>query len=126
MAESTKYYTKEHEWLQVDGDTGTIGITDHAQRSLGDIVFVDLPRIGQQVTAGSAFGSIESVKAVSDLNAPVSGTVTAVNETLNRAPEAINADADETWLIKLVLANADELNGLLSIADYHKFVGEES
>jgi glycine cleavage system H protein len=119
-------YTKEHEWIEVAGETGTVGITDYAQSSLGDIVFVELPKLGQKIEAGSTFGSVESVKAVSDLYAPVTGTVTEINEALNSAPETINTDANETWLIKLTLTNTDELNGLLSAADYDKFVSEET
>jgi glycine cleavage system H protein len=119
-------YTKEHEWIEVTGETGTVGITDYAQSSLGDIVFVELPKLGQKIEAGSTFGSVESVKAVSDLYAPVTGTVTEINEALNSAPETINTDANETWLIKLTLTNTDELNGLLSAADYDKFVSEET
>ena len=127
MAYPEKYrYTKEHEWLQVDGDTGTVGITDYAQSSLGDIVFVELPKVGQQIEAGSTFGSVESVKAVSDLYAPVTGTVTAINESLNATPETINIAANDTWMIKLTLTNPDEVNGLLSAADYDKFVSEET
>ncbi|MDQ2924756.1 MAG: glycine cleavage system protein GcvH [Acidobacteriota bacterium] len=127
MAYPEKYrYTKEHEWLQVDGDTGTIGITDYAQSSLGDIVFVELPRVGQRIEAGSTFGSVESVKAVSDLYAPVTGTVTEVNEALNGAPETINTAANETWMIKVELLNTDEVNTLMSAADYDKFVSEET
>ncbi|HEY5329420.1 MAG TPA: glycine cleavage system protein GcvH [Acidobacteriaceae bacterium] len=127
MAYPEKYrYTKEHEWLQVDGETGTVGITDYAQSSLGDIVFVELPKVGQEIEAGSTFGSVESVKAVSDLYAPVTGTVTAVNESLNATPETINTAANDTWLIKLTLTNPDEVNGLLSAADYDKFVSEET
>ena len=94
MAYPEEYrYTKEHEWLQVDGDTGTVGITDYAQSSLGDIVFVELPKVGQQIEAGKTFGSVESVKAVSDLYAPVTGTVTAINESLKRRPRQINTAA---------------------------------
>jgi glycine cleavage system H protein len=127
MAYPEKYrYTKEHEWLQVDGDIGTVGITDYAQSSLGDIVFVELPKVGQQIEAGSTFGSVESVKAVSDLYAPVTGTVTAINESLNAKPETINEAANDTWLIKLTLTNPDEVNGLLTAADYDKFVSEET
>jgi glycine cleavage system H protein len=127
MAYPEKYrYTKEHEWLLVDGDTGTVGITDYAQSSLGDIVFVELPKVGQQIEAGSTFGSVESVKAVSDLYAPVTGTVTAINESLNATPETINEAANDTWMIKLTLTNPDEVNGLLSAADYDKFVSEET
>jgi glycine cleavage system H protein len=118
-------YTKEHEWLKVDGDNATIGITDYAQQSLGDIVFVEQPKVGSQVTAGKTFGSVESVKAVSDLYAPASGTVTEVNGELATAPEKINRDAHETWLIKIKLSNPSELNSLLSAEDYAKFTAEE-
>ena len=119
-------YTKEHEWISVEGSTGTVGITDYAQNSLGDIVFVDLPKLGDALEAGKIFGSVESVKAVSDLYSPVSGTVTAVNEELKDAPEKINADANATWLLKLDLKDASELDKLLSAADYEKFVSEET
>ena len=118
-------YTKEHEWLKLDGSTGLIGITDYAQNSLGDIVFVELPKVGQEITAGQTFGSVESVKAVSDLFAPVSGTVTEVNDALNTAPEQVNNDANGTWMIKVALKQPDETNQLLSAADYEKFVAEE-
>lgn len=119
-------YTKEHEWIQVDGAFGTVGITDYAQNSLGDIVFVDLPKVGDAVEAGKSFGSVESVKAVSDLFAPVSGTVTAVNEELKDAPERINAEANTTWLLKVELSDAKQVDGLLSAADYEKFTSEET
>src|SRR5579871_2004303 len=104
-------YTKEHEWVKVEGDTGIIGITDHAQESLGDIVFVELPKVGQTVTAGASFGTVESVKAVSELFAPVSGTVTAVNEDLVNSPEKVNTDAHGSWMVKVKLAASgkDEL-----------------
>ena len=119
-------YTKEHEWIQVDGSIGTIGITDYAQNSLGDIVFVDLPKVGDAVEAGKSFGSVESVKAVSDLFAPVSGKVTAINEELKDAPEKINTDANTTWLLKVELADAKQVDGLLTAADYEKFTAEET
>lgn len=119
-------YTKEHEWLKVEGNVGTIGITDYAQNSLGDIVFVELPKVGSEIAAGKTFGSVESVKAVSDLFAPVTGTVAEVNEALNTAPEQVNKDANKTWMIKVTLKDAGEANGLLSAADYEKFVAEES
>ena len=119
-------YTKEHEWLEITDETGTIGITDYAQSSLGDIVFVDLPKVGAQIQAGSTFGSVESVKAVSDLFAPVSGTVTEVNEALNSAPETINTAADDTWLIKIELTDLLESNSLLSASDYESFIKEET
>src|SRR5271166_2117710 len=119
-------YTKEHEWLKVDGTTGTIGITDHAQNSLGDIVFVELPKVGTDITAGQTFGSVESVKAVSDLYAPVSGTVTEVNEALNTSPEEVNKDAHAAWMIKITLKDPAEVGKLLSAADYEKFAAEET
>lgn len=118
-------YTKEHEWIKVDGGTGTVGITDHAQNSLGDIVFVELPKVGAEVAAGKSFGTVESVKAVSELFAPVSGSVTAINEELATAPEKINSDAHAAWMIKVKIANPAELNALLSADDYEKFVAEE-
>jgi glycine cleavage system H protein len=118
-------YTKEHEWIKIDGNNATVGITDHAQESLGDIVFVELPKPGAEITAGKTFGSVESVKAVSDLYAPASGTVTEVNGDLATAPEKINKDAHASWMLKLKLKDPNELNGLLSAADYEKFVAEE-
>ena len=118
-------YTKEHEWLKADGKTATIGITSYAQDSLGDIVFVDLPKVGVELTAGKTFGSVESVKAVSDLYAPASGTVTEVNTDLATAPEKINKDAHGSWMIKIELKNPGELSSLLSASDYEKFVAEE-
>ena len=127
MAYPTQYrYTREHEWIQIDGQIGTIGITDYAQNSLGDIVFVDAPKVGASVEAGKSFGSVESVKAVSDLFSPVSGTVTAVNEALNSAPEKINTAAHESWIIKVQLAKPGEVDALLSAADYEKFISEET
>jgi glycine cleavage system H protein len=119
-------YTKEHEWIQVNGNIGTVGITDYAQNSLGDIVFVDLPKVGDAVEAGKSFGSVESVKAVSDLFAPVSGKVTAINEELKDAPERINAEANTTWLLKVELSDAKQVDGLLTAADYEKFTAEET
>ena len=118
-------YTKEHEWIKADGNTATIGITNHAQESLGDIVFVELPKVGAELTAGKTLGSVESVKAVSDLYAPASGTVTEVNGDLATAPEKINKDAHSSWMLKIGLKNPGELNSLLSAADYEKFVAEE-
>jgi len=118
-------YTKEHEWLKIDGNTGVIGITDYAQNSLGDIVFVELPKVGTEIAAGKTFGSVESVKAVSDLFAPVSGTVTEINEALNTAPEQVNKDANATWMIKVNLKDPGEAGKLLSGADYEKFIAEE-
>jgi len=116
-------YTKEHEWISNDGK---IGITSHAQDSLGDIVFVDLPKVGTEITVGKTFGTVESVKAVSDLYAPASGTVTEVNCELATSPEKVNKDAHASWMIKITLKDPAELNGLLSAADYEKFVSEEA
>jgi glycine cleavage system H protein len=116
-------YTKEHEWITADG---TIGITHYAQESLGDIVFVDLPKVGTELTAGKTLGTVESVKAVSDLYAPASGTVTEVNGELATAPEKVNKDAHSAWMVKMKVKNPGELNGLLSAADYEKFVSEEA
>ena len=118
-------YTKEHEWLKVEGNTGTIGITDHAQESLGDIVFVELPKVGSELTAGKTLGTVESVKAVSDIFAPVSGTVTEVNEALNTSPEQVNKDAHGAWMVKLKLKDPSEASRLLSAADYEKYVAAE-
>jgi glycine cleavage system H protein len=118
-------YTKEHEWIQVNGGTATIGITDYAQESLGDIVFVETPKVGAELVAGKTFGTVESVKAVSDLFAPASGTVTEVNGALATSPENVNKDAHGSWMVKMTLKNPGELDGLLSAADYEKFVAEE-
>lgn len=126
MAYPANYkYTKEHEWVKIEGDTGTIGITDYAQNSLGDIVFVELPKMGANLEKGKTFGSVESVKAVSDIYAPVSGTVTAVNDELTKSPEKLNSDAHGSWIVKVKLVNAGDTSGLLSAADYEKFVAKE-
>lgn len=119
-------YTKEHEWIQVNGNTATVGITDYAQESLGDIVFVETPKVGAELAGGKTFGTVESVKAVSDLFAPVSGTVTEVNGDLATAPEKVNKDPHGSWMLKMTLKNAGELDSLLSAADYEKFVAEEA
>jgi len=118
-------YTKEHEWIKSDGTSAIVGITNHAQESLGDIVFVELPKPGAEITKGKTFGAVESVKAVSDLYAPASGTVSEVNGALATAPENINKDAHGAWMMKITLKDPNELNGLLSAADYEKFVAEE-
>src|ERR1700675_4412004 len=118
-------YTKQHEWIQASGSSAAIGITDHAQESLGDIVFVELPKVGAEVTAGKTFGSVESVKAVSDLYAPASGTVIEVNNELATSPENVNKDPHGSWMMKITLKNPSELDALLSSADYEKFVAEE-
>src|ERR1700744_100405 len=126
MAYPTNYrYTREHEWIAVDGKIGTIGITDYTQNSLGDIVYVDAPKVGDSVAAHATFGSVESVKAVSDLFSPVSGTVTEVNEALKTEPDKINAAPHETWIIKVELSNLSEVDGLLDAAAYEKFIAEE-
>ena len=117
-------YTKEHEWVLIEGDKGTIGITDHAQSELGDIVFVDLPKPGAAITKGQTFGSVESVKAVSDIYAPVSGEVLEINTGLSATPEKLNSDPHgEAWLIKVKLAKPGEINELLAPADYQKYIG---
>lgn len=127
MAYPTKYrYTREHEWIDANGNTASIGITDHAQDSLGDIVFVELPKVGDKVEKGKVFGSVESVKAVSDLYAPASGTVTAVNEELTTAPEKINTDAHAAWILKIELSNPADVEGLLTADAYENYVKEET
>ncbi|HJT89091.1 MAG TPA: glycine cleavage system protein GcvH [Bryobacteraceae bacterium] len=119
-------YTKEHEWVRLDGDTATIGITDHAQQELGDIVYVDLPKPGTRVDQGKTLGSVESVKAVSDIYAPVGGEVVEINQSLADAPEKLNADPHgEAWLVKLKLANAAELEKLMPAAEYQTYIGAE-
>lgn len=118
-------YTREHEWIAVDGSIGTIGITDYAQNSLGDIVYVDVPKVGDSVTANATFGSVESVKAVSDLYSPVSGTVTEINEALKTEPDKINSAPHETWIIKVELSDAGQYDALLDAATYEKFISEE-
>ncbi len=127
MAYPTKYrYTREHEWIEANGNAGTVGITDHAQDSLGDIVFVELPKVGDKVEKGKVFGSVESVKAVSDLFSPASGTVTAVNEELTSAPEKINADAHAAWIMKIELSDLGEVESLLTADAYETYVKEET
>lgn len=119
-------FTKEHEWIHVEGTQGTVGITDHAQQELGDIVFVQLPTVGTKISKGESFGSVESVKAVSDIYSPVSGEISAINELLTKNPEKLNEDPHgDAWLIKVTLSSADEINALMSAADYQKYVGAE-
>ena len=119
-------YTKEHEWVLAEGDTGTVGITDHAQAELGDIVYVDLPKVGAQVETGKSLGSVESVKAVSDIYSPVSGEVTAINESLADAPEKLNSDPHgEAWLVKIKLSTPAEVQNLMTAADYQSYIGAE-
>lgn len=119
-------YTKQHEWVRVEGGIGVIGITDHAQKELGDIVYVDLPKVGSMTESGKTFGSVESVKAVSDIYAPVSGEVVEVNELLATAPEKLNEDPHGVaWLAKVKLSAPDEIKRLLSAEDYQTYVGAE-
>ncbi len=122
----TFHYTKEHEWIEVKDGVGTVGITDHAQSTLGDIVFVEVPKVGAKVEKGKVFGSVESVKAVSDLYSPATGEVSAVNEALADSPETINSDAHASWIMRITLSEPAEVEGLLSAADYEKFVAEET
>ncbi len=122
----TYRYTKEHEWVHADGGSGTVGITEHAQHELGDIVFVELPKIGAVLKKGDTLGSVESVKAVSDIYAPVSGEVIAVNDILAKSPEKLNEDPHgEAWLAKLKLTAPEEMNDLITAADYQSYVGAE-
>jgi glycine cleavage system H protein len=120
-------YTKEHEWVHLAGDTATVGITFHAQEELGDIVYVDLPKAGTKVEKGKSFGSVESVKAVSDIYVPVSGEVIEVNEGLASAPEKLNEDPHKAaWLIKIRVDGSADFNNLLSAADYQTYIGAEA
>jgi glycine cleavage system H protein len=123
---ATYRYTKEHEWISLEGTIGTVGITDYAQNSLGDIVYVDAPKVGDTVTAHQTFGSVESVKAVSDLYSPVSGTVTAVNDELKDSPDKINETPHEAWIIKVELSDPSQFEGLLDAAAYEAFIAEET
>jgi len=120
-------YTKEHEWLKVEGNKAIIGITDYAQHALGDVVFVELPKIGDSLELGKSFGVVESVKAVSDIYAPVAGTITAVNEAILDAPETVNLDAfGEAWMVEVELADLSQLDDLLNAAQYEAFLQEEA
>ena len=116
-------YTNDHEWIRVAGDTGEIGITDYAQQQLGDVVYVELPEVGRKVTPGESFGSIESVKAVSELFAPMSGEVVAVNDALKNHPEVVNSDPHGTWMIKVRLASAADAGALLDASQYQAHLG---
>ena len=121
------HYSKDHEWLRVEGDTATVGITDHAQSSLGDVVYVELPKVGDSFGAHDTFGSVESVKAVSELFLPVAGEVTAVNEALNDEPEKVNSDPyGDGWMVRVRLSNAGEVDGLLSAAEYEDYIKSEA
>ena len=119
-------YTREHEWIELTGTIAAIGITDYAQSSLGDIVYVEMPKVGDPVTANETFGSVESVKAVSDLFSPVTGTVTAINEELKDSPDKLNEKPHETWIVKVELADPAQLSVLLDAAAYEAFIAKES
>jgi glycine cleavage system H protein len=122
-----RQYAKSHEWIRVDGDIGTIGITDHAQKELGEVVYVDLPEVGELIDAGQEFGTIESVKAVSELFLPITGEVVEVNKVLADEPGAVNEDPHgEGWLLKVKVSTDGELRVLMSAAEYEKFVEEEA
>jgi glycine cleavage system H protein len=119
-------YTKDHEWIKVSGETGTIGITDYAQHGLGDVVFVELPAVGTHIAAGKIFGTIESVKAVSEIYAPVSGEVIETNTALTKAPEIVNSDPHgAAWLVKIKLSKPAEVSGLMDAAAYQAFISEK-
>ena len=116
-------YTKDHEWIRLEGDTGEIGITDYAQQQLGDVVFVELPEVGRTLEAGESFGSIESVKAVSELFAPMAGEIVEVNDSLTNKPEVVNSDPHGTWMIKVRLASPTDSGALLDAAQYQAHLG---
>jgi len=119
------YYTKEHEWIKLQDGKGYVGLTDFAQDQLGDIVYVELPEVGTELEVGEAFGVVESVKSASDIFAPVSGEVVAVNEELEDSPELINDDAMENWLIQMSVEDEDDLENLMDEEEYNDFIGEE-
>ena len=119
------HYSKDHEWVRVEGDTATVGITDYAQNSLGDVVYIELPRLGEVFTAHDAFGSVESVKAVSEVFTPVGGEVVEINEALNDAPEAVNNDPyGDAWMLKIKMSNPGEVDAMLNAAEYEDFISE--
>ena len=127
MAYPTNFrYTREHEWIELTGSIASVGITDYAQNSLGDIVYVEMPKVGDTVTAHEIFGSVESVKAVSDLFSPVTGTVSAINEELTSAPDKINEKPHETWIIKVEVTDPAQLDDMLDAAAYEAFIAEET
>ena len=118
------YYSESHEYVRVEGEFGYVGITDHAQHELGNVVYVDMPEVDDEVTAGEEFGAVESTKAASDLICPVSGTVVEVNEALEDEPGLINKDAFENWIIKVELSDKGELDNLMDAAGYKAMIGE--
>jgi glycine cleavage system H protein len=119
-------YTKEHEWIRIDGETGVVGITDHAQKELGEVVYIELPKVGDKVKAGQTFGSVESVKAVSELFTPVSGEVVEINEEIGNAPEILNEDSyGQGWLIRILLADPSETADLMSNEEYDEYTASE-
>jgi glycine cleavage system H protein len=121
------HYSKDHEWVRVEGDAAVIGITDYAQNSLGDVVYVELPKAGEEFAANESFGSVESVKAVSEVFSPISGTVAEVNEALNDEPEKVNGDPyGEGWMIKLRMSSPGEVDSLLTAAEYEDFTKAET
>ena len=120
-------YTKDHEWVRVSGDEATAGITDHAQKQLGDVVYVELPKVGDKFDAAEPFGSVESVKAVSEVYMPLTGSVLAANGTLNDQPEKVNEDPyGEGWMIRIKMSNPSEVDGLLSAVEYEDYIKEEA
>ena len=126
MYPTNLHYTKEHEWVRLEQDIGVVGITDHAQKELGDIVYVDLPKVGSTVEQGKSLGSVESVKAVSDIYAPISGEIVEINDALATAPEKLNDDPHgAAWLVKIRLSKVDEIKQLLSADAYQTYVGAE-
>lgn len=127
MSPDDRQYSNEHEWVRIEAGEATIGISDHAQDALGDIVFLQLPEVGQKVSAGESCGEIESVKSVSPMHSPISGTVTAVNQVAVDTPEIVNRDAyGEGWLFKLEAANASEVDGLMTGSEYEAFIEEQA
>ena len=121
------HYSKDHEWVRVEGNLAVVGITDYAQNSLGDVVYVELPKVGEEFAANESFGSVESVKAVSEMFSPVSGTVSEVNETLNDEPEKVNGDSyGEGWMIKVRMSSPLEVDSLLTAAEYEAFTKGET
>src|SRR5215510_3069723 len=120
-------YTKDHEWVRVKGAEATVGITDHAQKQLGDVVYVELPKVGDRFEASEPFGSVESVKAVSEIYMPLTGAVTAVNETLNDSPEQVNEDPyGDGWMIRIKIENPSQVDGLLTSVEYEDYIKEEA